>query len=114
MFDNIKDILCDVTGYDGMSLQPNSGAQGELAGLMAIRGYHKANGDDHRNICLCPVSAHGTNPASASMAGFTNVDVKVTANGAIDMDDIREKNRKAWRQSGCADDHISVHFWSLR
>jgi len=94
MFDNIKDILCDVTGYDGMSLQPNSGAQGELAGLMAIRGYHKANGDDHRNICLCPVSAHGTNPASASMAGFTNVDVKVTANGAIDMDDIREKIAK--------------------
>jgi glycine dehydrogenase len=94
MFDDIKDILCEVTGYDGMSLQPNSGAQGELAGLMAIRGYHNANGDHHRNICFVPVSAHGTNPASASMAGMTNVDINVRADGTIDLDDVKLKLEK--------------------
>jgi len=95
MFEDIKDILCEVTGYDGMSLQPNSGAQGELAGLMAIRAYHKSRGEDHRDICLVPVSAHGTNPASASMAGCKIVDVKVVdETGEIDMDDVRDKLEK--------------------
>lgn len=78
-----------------MSLQPNSGAQGELAGLMAIRAYHKSRGEDHRDICLVPVSAHGTNPASASMAGCKIVEIKVIdETGEIDMVDVRDKLEK--------------------
>ena len=94
MFAELKKTLMDITGYDGMSLQPNSGAQGELAGLMAIRAYHASRGDDNRNVCLIPVSAHGTNPASASMAGMTIVDVKVTEEGEIDMVDFTAKVEK--------------------
>ena len=70
MFDHLKQQLCAITGYDAVSLQPNSGAQGEYAGLLAIRGYHQSRGEAHRNICLIPSSAHGTNPASAHMAGM--------------------------------------------
>ncbi|WP_420574762.1 aminomethyl-transferring glycine dehydrogenase [Kordia sp.] len=80
-----------ITGFAGTSLQPNSGAQGEFAGLMVIRAFHEANGDTHRNICLIPSSAHGTNPASAVMAGMKVVVTKTTENGDIDVDDLREK-----------------------
>ena len=80
-----------VTGFAGTSLQPNSGAQGEFAGLMTIRAYHQANGDMHRNICIIPASAHGTNPASAIMAGMKVVVTKTAENGNIDIDDLREK-----------------------
>ncbi|RZJ64448.1 MAG: glycine dehydrogenase (aminomethyl-transferring) [Flavobacterium sp.] len=80
-----------VTGFAGTSLQPNSGAQGEYAGLMAIRAYHIANGDGHRNVCLIPASAHGTNPASAAMAGMHIVVTKTLANGNIDVEDLRAK-----------------------
>jgi glycine dehydrogenase len=83
--------LNEVTGFAGTSLQPNSGAQGEFAGLMAIRAYHLSRGDDHRNICLIPSSAHGTNPASAVMAGMKVVVTKALDNGNIDVDDLREK-----------------------
>ena len=83
--------LCDITGYDDISLQPNAGSQGELAGLLAIHAYHQANGDGHRNICLIPASAHGTNAASAVMAGLKVVVVKTAASGEVDLDDFKAK-----------------------
>ncbi len=83
--------LTEITGFAGTSLQPNSGAQGEFAGLMVIRAYHESRGDDHRNICLIPSSAHGTNPASAVMAGMKVVVTKSTEEGNIDVEDLREK-----------------------
>jgi glycine dehydrogenase len=91
MLDDLSAKLCAITGYDAMSLQPNSGAQGEYAGLLTIAAYHRANGDDARNICLIPVSAHGTNPASAQMAGMKVVVVKSAANGDVDVEDFRAK-----------------------
>lgn len=83
--------LCEITGFAGMSMQPNSGAQGEYAGLMVIRAYHQANGDHQRNICLIPSSAHGTNPASAVMAGMKVVVTKCDENGNIDLEDLKAK-----------------------
>jgi glycine dehydrogenase len=83
--------LADMTGYDRVSLQPNAGSQGELAGLLAIRGYHRANGDDGRVVCLIPSSAHGTNAASAVMAGMRVVVVACDATGNVDLDDLRAK-----------------------
>ena len=83
--------LCTITGYDAISMQPNSGAQGEYAGLLSIAGYHRANGQGHRNICLIPVNAHGTNPASAQMVGWKVVPVKCDDNGSIDLEDFRAK-----------------------
>ena len=87
----LSDWLCEITGFAAMSLQPNSGAQGEYAGLMVIRAYHQSRGDHHRNVALIPASAHGTNPASAVMAGMKVVVTKTDANGNIDVDDLREK-----------------------
>jgi glycine dehydrogenase len=78
-----------VTGYDRISIQPNAGSQGELAGLLAIRGYHRANGDTGRDVCLIPSSAHGTNAASAVMAGMRVVVVKATDDGSVDLEDLR-------------------------
>ncbi|WP_310992799.1 aminomethyl-transferring glycine dehydrogenase [Aequorivita marina] len=86
--------LTEITGFAATSLQPNSGAQGEFAGLMAIRAYHESRGDHNRNICLIPSSAHGTNPASAVMAGMKVVVTKSTEEGNIDVDDLREKALK--------------------
>ncbi|MDC7999625.1 aminomethyl-transferring glycine dehydrogenase [Aequorivita todarodis] len=83
--------LTEITGFAGTSLQPNSGAQGEYAGLMVIRAYHESRGEGHRNICLIPASAHGTNPASAVMAGMQVVVTKSTEEGNIDVEDLREK-----------------------
>ena len=83
--------LVEITGYDAISLQPNSGAQGEFAGLSAIRRYHEANGDTQRDVCLIPSSAHGTNAASAAMAGLRVVVVKSLADGSVDMDDLRKR-----------------------
>ena len=87
----LEEQLNEITGFAGTSLQPNSGAQGEFAGLMTIRAYHMNNKDHHRNICLIPASAHGTNPASAVMAGMKVVVTKTAENGNIDIDDLREK-----------------------
>ncbi|WP_299336026.1 aminomethyl-transferring glycine dehydrogenase [uncultured Psychroserpens sp.] len=87
----LADQLTEITGFAGTSLQPNSGAQGEFAGLMVIRAYHESRGDHHRNICIIPSSAHGTNPASAVMAGMKVVVTKSTDEGNIDVDDLREK-----------------------
>lgn len=86
--------LADITGFDSVSFQPNSGAQGEYTGLMVIRAYHEANGDAHRNICLIPSSAHGTNPASAVMAGMQVVVVKCDDAGNIDVEDLRAKAKE--------------------
>lgn len=83
--------LCDITGYDAISMQPNSGAQGEYAGLLTIAGYHRAQGQGHRNICLIPINAHGTNPASAQMVGWKVVPVACDEQGSIDLDDFRTK-----------------------
>ncbi len=88
---DLKQKLCEITGYDDMSMQPNSGAQGEYAGLLAIAGYHQAQGDHQRNVCLIPVSAHGTNPASAQMAGMRVVPVGSLKNGDIDVEDFRSR-----------------------
>ncbi len=91
MLKNLEQQLNVITGFAGTSLQPNSGAQGEFAGLMTIRAYHQSNGDSHRNICLIPASAHGTNPASAVMAGMKVVVTKTDERGNIDVEDLRAK-----------------------
>ena len=83
--------LCEITAFDACSLQPNSGAQGEYAGLLAIRAYHESRGDNHRDVILIPISAHGTNPASAVMVGYKVVVVKALENGYIDVADLKEK-----------------------
>ncbi|KUL49560.1 MULTISPECIES: aminomethyl-transferring glycine dehydrogenase [unclassified Streptomyces] len=90
----LEERLAEVTGYDKVSLQPNAGSQGELAGLLAVRGYHRANGDEQRTVCLIPSSAHGTNAASAVMAGMKVVVVKTADDGEIDVDDLRAKIEK--------------------
>lgn len=91
LFKRLEQWLCDMTGYDAISLQPNSGAQGEYAGLLAIRAYHAARGEPHRKICLIPSSAHGTNPASAAMVGMEVVVVACDARGDVDVNDLRAK-----------------------
>lgn len=91
MFERLKSWLWEITGYDAVSLQPNSGAQGEYAGLLAIRGYHLSRGDKARTICLIPSSAHGTNPASAAMVGMDVVVVACDAGGNVDVADLRKK-----------------------
>ena len=83
--------LATITGFDSMSMQPNSGASGEYAGLMAIRAYHKSRGDTQRKVCIIPVSAHGTNPASAVMAGMSIVPIGVDRQGNIDIEELRRK-----------------------
>lgn len=87
----LSDYLCEITGLDACSLQPNSGAQGEYAGLLTIKAYHESRGDAHRNVMLIPISAHGTNPASAVMAGMKVVVIKALQNGYIDVDDLKSK-----------------------
>jgi glycine dehydrogenase len=88
---SLEDQLAEITGYDKVSLQPNAGSQGELAGLLAVRAYHRANGDTDRTVCLIPSSAHGTNAASAVMAGMRVVVVKTGENGDVDVDDLHAK-----------------------
>ena len=91
LFKNLEAWLSDITGFAGVSLQPNAGSQGEYAGLLVIRAYHEARGQGHRHICLIPTSAHGTNPASAAMCGFTVVPVACDAQGNIDVADLSAK-----------------------
>ncbi len=91
MLKKLEQQLNEITGFAGTTLQPNSGAQGEYAGLMAIRAYHLSRGDSHRNVCLIPSSAHGTNPASAAMAGMQIIVTKTMENGNIDVEDLRAK-----------------------
>ncbi|HEU4812917.1 MAG TPA: aminomethyl-transferring glycine dehydrogenase [Xanthomonadaceae bacterium] len=94
LIDELEAMLSEITGYDAVSLQPNSGAQGEYAGLLAIRAYHRSRGDDRRDICLIPESAHGTNPASAQLCGMQVVVTRCDKDGNVDIDDIRAKAEK--------------------
>ena len=91
MFDELEDMLCDLTGFDAFSLQPNAGSQGEYTGLLVIAKYHAVRNETHRNICLIPASAHGTNPASAVMAGFKVVVLACDENGNVSLDDLKQK-----------------------
>ena len=102
MINELHDWLVNITGYDAVSLQPNSGAQGEYAGLIAIRKYHESRGDAHRNVCLIPSSAHGTNPASAQMASMKIVVVNCDKNGNIDMEDLKAKAEDVSENLSCA------------
>ncbi|MCL1627430.1 aminomethyl-transferring glycine dehydrogenase [Roseibaca sp. V10] len=107
---DLKAKLCEITGYDDMSMQPNSGAQGEYAGLLTIQAYHRARGDTGRDICLIPMSAHGTNPASAQMCGMQVVVVKSAPNGDVDLDDFRAKAEQAGdRLAACMITYPSTH-----
>ncbi len=94
LISGLEAMLVEITGYDAVSLQPNSGAQGEYAGLLAIRAYHASRGEAHRDICLIPESAHGTNPASAQMCGMKVVVTKCDGNGNVDVEDIRAQAEK--------------------
>ena len=91
---SLEDILCEITGFPGMSLQPNSGASGEYAGLRSIRAYQASKGEGARDVCLIPVSAHGTNPASAAMAGMRIVAIGCDDEGNVDMADLKAKAAK--------------------
>ena len=110
MVTDLSDKLCQITGYDGISMQPNSGAQGEYAGLLTIAAYHRSRGEGHRNICLIPMSAHGTNPASAQMVGWKVVPVASDDKGDIDLEDFRAKAEKhAENLAGCMITYPSTH-----
>jgi len=101
LFQNLEDWLRECTGFAGISLQPNAGSQGEYAGLLVIRAYHESRGEAHRNVCLIPTSAHGTNPASAAMAGMKIVAVACDTNGNIDMADLRDKAEAHKKELSC-------------
>ncbi|GAA6202390.1 aminomethyl-transferring glycine dehydrogenase [Aquicoccus sp. SU-CL01552] len=110
MIADLSAKLCEITGYSAFSMQPNSGAQGEYSGLLTISAWHRANGQGHRNVCLIPVSAHGTNPASAHMVGWDVVVVKSAENGDIDLDDFRAKAEKhADNLAACMITYPSTH-----
>ncbi|WP_018691650.1 aminomethyl-transferring glycine dehydrogenase [Algicola sagamiensis] len=101
MIQLLSDWLVNITGYDAVSMQPNSGAQGEYAGLIAIKKYHESRGDGHRNICLIPSSAHGTNPASAQMANMKVIVVACDKQGNVDMDDLKAKAEEVSENLSC-------------
>ncbi|MBP9950162.1 MAG: aminomethyl-transferring glycine dehydrogenase [Cypionkella sp.] len=108
--EDLSGKLCEITGYDAFSMQPNSGAQGEYAGLLTIQAYHRSRGEGHRKVCLIPVSAHGTNPASAQMAGMEVVVVKSAPNGDIDLEDFAAKATAAGNQlAACMITYPSTH-----
>ncbi|MEQ8293892.1 MAG: aminomethyl-transferring glycine dehydrogenase [Roseovarius sp.] len=110
LIDDLNAKLCEITGYDAISMQPNSGAQGEYAGLLTIAAYHRANGEGHRNVCLIPMSAHGTNPASAQMVGWKVVVVKSGKSGDIDLEDFRAKAEEhSENLAGCMITYPSTH-----
>ncbi|XP_075217499.1 glycine dehydrogenase (decarboxylating), mitochondrial-like isoform X3 [Lycorma delicatula] len=101
MFTELEKDLCEITGYDKISFQPNSGAQGEYAGLRAIQTYHASLGETQRDVCLIPVSAHGTNPASAQMAGMTVEPISVSKDGSIEIEQLKEKLEKFNKRVSC-------------
>ena len=109
LIDGLEADLTEITGYDQVSIQPNAGSQGELAGLLAIRGYHLSRGDDQRNVCLIPASAHGTNAASAVLAGMKVVVVATAADGTIDHADLHAKIEAAQGRPVRDHDHLPVH-----
>jgi len=110
IIEDLSSKLCDITGYDAISMQPNSGAQGEYAGLLTIAAWHRAQGQGHRDVCLIPMSAHGTNPASAHMVGWKVVPVQSAENGDIDLEDFRAK-AEAHKDNlaGCMITYPSTH-----
>ena len=101
IIDDLQKWLCDITGFDSISLQPNAGSQGEYAGLLAIQEYHKSRGDTKRNVCLIPTSAHGTNPASAVMAGMKIVPIKCDDDGNIDLKDLEKQALMNYLELSC-------------
>ena len=107
----LENWLAEITGFDAISLQPNAGSQGEFAGLLAIREYHASRNEAHRNVCLIPTSAHGTNPASANMAGFKVVSVACLKDGDIDLADLRAKAEAARARPRRADGDVSIDSW---
>ncbi|NDV85444.1 aminomethyl-transferring glycine dehydrogenase [Aurantimonas aggregata] len=110
LIDDLCAKLCQITGFDAVSMQPNSGAQGEYAGLLTIRAYHRENGGAERDVCLIPTSAHGTNPASAQMAGMKVVPVRTAENGDIDVGDFRAKaEQHGERLAACMITYPSTH-----
>ena len=114
LFQQLEDWLAEITGFAGISLQPNAGSQGEYAGLLVIRAYHESRGEAHRNVCLIPTSAHGTNPASAVMAGMKVVAVACDTNGNIDVADLRAKAEAHKNDLVVPDGHLSVHARRVR
>ena len=114
MFADLEAWLAEITGFDAVSLQPNAGSQGEYAGLLAIRRYHLSRGDAHRTVCLIPSSAHGTNPASAAMAGMDVVVVRCLDDGDIDVADLKAKAEQHADRSCRADVHLSLDAWRVR
>jgi glycine dehydrogenase len=113
LFTDLKNWLRSITGFSGVSLQPNAGAQGEFAGLMVIKKYHENNGEKNRNVCLIPSSAHGTNPASAQMVGMKVVVIKCDEHGNVDIEDLKEKAKSSFRKSCGTDGHLSIYAWSF-
>ena len=114
LFHRLEADLCEITGFAAVSLQPNAGSQGEFAGLLTISAYHRSRGDDHRNVCLIPTSAHGTNPASAVMAGMRVVVVASDERGNIDVDDLRAKAKRERDESRGAHGDVSVDARRVR
>ena len=114
MITDLSKYLCAITGYDAVSLQPNSGAQGEYAGLLAIRAYHASKGEACRTICLIPSSAHGTNPASAHLAGMEVVVVGCDQDGNVDLTDLRAKAESTRCASGRHHGHLSIDSRRVR
>src|SRR5690606_12752343 len=101
MIDELESWLCTITGFDAISMQPNSGAQGEYAGLLAIRKYHESRGDTQRDVCLIPSSAHGTNPATAQMTSMRVVIVDCDSDGNVDLADLKAKAAAAGERLSC-------------
>ena len=114
MISDLAAKLCAITGFDAISMQPNSGAQGEYAGLLAIRAYHRSRGHRHRNVCLIPSSAHGTNPASAHMAGMNVVVVNCDAGGKRRPFGFAGQGREPCRRPRRDHDHLSLHARRVR
>ncbi len=114
IFQQLEDWLAEITGFAAVSLQPNAGSQGEFAGLLAIREYHASRGEAHRNVCLIPTSAHGTNPASAIMAGFKVVSVACLKDGDIDLADLRAKADEPRARSRRAHGDLSINARRIR
>ena len=102
LFEEIEHNLIAITQYDGISSQPHSGATGEYAGLMAIKKYHESRGDHHRNICLVPISAHGTNPATAQLCGMKIIPIGCDENGNIDTAEVKAKCEQYSEKLGCS------------
>ena len=110
----LERMLSQITGFAAVSLQPNAGSQGEYAGLLVIRRYHESRGEGGRRVCLIPSSAHGTNPASAVMAGMTVTVVACDEDGNVDLADLQRQGRGPCGGARGVDDHLPLHAWRVR